>query len=146
MATNMYKKYTESLCREWAVAVGTVAGDPVKNLVSLEVGVALTSRGDAVSTINLPGGMTLTGFPTGGIGNRDGGAVVATDGSWLLTVPGVVACDTGSGGAGTDEGTAVFIEPDGDLSLTSAGNTFFGVIDDGVIIGTVAPVKIGIAL
>lgn len=145
MATNMYKKYTESLCREWIVASGTEAGDVVINAQSGEVGVALTSRGDATSTISLPGGMTLTGFPTGGVGNRPGGAVVATDGSWLLTVATVVNGDTGAGGAGTDEGTEVYrVTADGTYSLVSTGGVFIGVIDDGVIVGGVAPVKIGV--
>lgn len=146
MATNMYKKYTESLCREWIVPSGTVAGDIVINAQSGQVGVALTSRGDAVSTVSLPNGMTLTGVPTGGVGNRPGGAVVAVDGSWLFAVAGAVNGDTGAGGAGTDEGTEVYAEPDGDLTLTATGNTLVGVIDDGVIVGGVAPVKIGVVL
>jgi hypothetical protein len=46
-------------------------------------------------------------------------------------------------GTGTDEGTKVYREADGDLTLTATGNTFVGVIDDGYIVNGVAPVLIG---
>lgn len=147
MATNMYKKYTEGKTREWAVASGTLSGTVVLNAQSGEVGVTLTDRGDATRAANIPG-VTGGTVPSGGVGNRPGGAVVATDGSWLLTVSGVTDGDTGAGGAGTDEGTEVYRLTAGPntISLTPTGGTLIGVIDDGVIVGGVAPVKIGVVL
>lgn len=144
---NMYKKYTESLCREWAVPAGTQAGVPVLNAQSQEKGFTLTARGDSTTSRTL-GDATISGLPNGGIGNRPGGAVVAVDGTFVYTVTGVTNGDTGAGGAGTDEGTEVYAVVSGgaitSLTLTSTSNTLFGVIDDGVIVGGKAPVKIGV--
>lgn len=146
MATNMYKKYTEAKTREWIVPTGTVAGDLVINAQSGQVGVALTDRGGATRPAGIPG-VTGGTVPSGGVGNRPGGAVVAVDGSWLFAVEGVVDGDTGAGGAGTDEGTEVYRGTDGTLSLTNDGtDPVVGVIDDGVIVGGVAPVLIGAVL
>jgi hypothetical protein len=143
MAENMYKKYTEAKTREWAVASGTQAGTLVLNAQSGQVGVTLTARGDATRAAGIPG-VTGGTVPNGGAGNKPGAATVAVDGSWLFAVAGVTNGDTGAGGAGTDEGTEVYrIAADGNLTLTSSGNTFVGVIDDGVIVDGVAPVLIG---
>lgn len=150
MATNMYKKYTESLTREWIVPAATQAGVAVVNAASpTMVGVTLTARGDATRAANIPG-VTGGTIPNGGVGNRPGGAVVAVDGSWLLAVTGVTAGDTGAAGAGTDQGTKVYAIVAGgivtSLTTTASANTLFGVVDDGVIVGTVTPVKIGVVL
>jgi hypothetical protein len=142
MATNMYKKYTESLVREWAVPSGTKSGDVVIHAVSQQVGVALGDRGDATRAANIPG-VTGGTVPSGMAGVRAGGASVAVDGSWLLTVAGVTNGDTGAGGAGTDEGTKVYKTAGGVYNLTASGNTYLGVIDDGQIVGGIAPVRIG---
>lgn len=145
MATNMYKKYTESKTREWAVPSGTQAGTVVINAQSGQVGIMLTARGDATRAAGIPG-VTGGTVPNGGVGNKPGGATVAVDGSWLLTVAGVTDGETGPGGAGTDEGTEVYRASDGTYSLTATNNTLIGVIDDGVIVGGVAPVLIGAVL
>lgn len=142
MASNMYKKYTEAKTREWAVPSGTKGGDVVINAVSGEVGVALGDRGDSTRAAGIPG-VTGGTVPNGMAGVRPGGAVVAVDGTWLLTVAGVTNGDTGAGGAGTDEGTKVYRTSAGAYNLTATSNTYIGVIDDGVIVGGVAPVKIG---
>lgn len=142
MATNMYKKYTEGKTREWIVPSGTKSGDVVINALSGQVGVALGDRGDATRAANIPG-VTGGTVPNGLAGVRPGGVVVAVDGTWLLTVAGVANGDTGAGGAGTDEGTKVYKTAGGAYNLTAASNTYIGVIDDGVIVGGVAPVKIG---
>lgn len=149
MATNMYKKYTESKTREWAVPAGTQAGSVVINAQSGQVGVTLTARGDATRAAGIPG-VTGGTVPNGGVGNKPGSATVAVDGTWLLTVTGVANGETGSGGAGTDEGTEVYgVVSSGavtSLTLTASGNTLVGVIDDGAIVGGVAPVLIGAVL
>lgn len=144
MATNMYKKYTESKTREWPVPAGTLAGVVVIHPLSNQVGVTLTARGDATTSSPLPGGLSLT-HPVGGAGNKANSATVAVDGSWLLTVAGVTNGDTNpeTGTAGTPAGTAVYRLANGNYSLTEGTNTKIGVIDDGVIVGGVAPVLIG---
>lgn len=147
MSTNMYKKYTESLTREWPVASGTLAGVVVLHPVSAQVGVTLTARGDATESITLPNGITIAAYPVGGIGNKPGSATVAVDGSWLLPVTGVTPGDTNAAtGGGTPSGTEVYRNSTtGALSLTASGGSSIGRIDDGLIVGTTTPVLIGIA-
>lgn len=147
MATNMFKKYTESLCREWPVPAGTQAGEVVLHPISNQVGITLTARGDSTRAANIPG-VTGGTIPNGGAGNKSNSATVAVDGSWLLTVPGTTAGDTNpeTGTAGTAAGTKVYRTSAGALTLTEGSNTLVGVIDDGVIVGTVAPVLIGAVL
>lgn len=145
MATNMYKKYTESKCREWPVPAGTQAGTVVLHPISNQVGVTLTARGDSTTAANIPG-VTGGTIPNGGAGNKANSATVAVDGSWLLTVATVVNGDTNpeTGTAGTPSGTAVYrTTATGAYTLSSTGGTQIGVIDDGVIVGGVAPVLIG---
>lgn len=147
MALNMYKKYTESKTREWIVPSNTQPGTLVINAQSGQVGVTLTASGDATKNQTLPGGLVVQNVPNGGVGNRPRGAVVAVDGSWLFPVAGVTNGDTGFGGAGTDEGTEVYrIAANGTLTITATGNTYVGLIDDGNIVGGVAPVLIGAVL
>ena len=145
MATNMYKKYTESLVREWPVASGTQSGTVVLHPISNQIGVTITARGDSVRpNVTLPDGSILTNIANGGVGNKPGSATVAVDGSWLLTVATVVNGETGSGGAGTPSGTPVYrTTATGLYTLSATGGVRIGVIDDGAIIGGVAPVLIG---
>lgn len=147
MALNMYKKYTESKCREWPVPVGTQAGVLVIHPISEQVGITLTARGDSTTAAGIPG-VTGGTIPNGGVGNKANSATVAVDGSWLLDVTGAVAGDTNpaTGTAGTAAGTKVYRTTAGALTLTEGSNTFIGVVDDGVIVGTVAPILIGAVL
>ena len=148
MATNMYKKYTESKTREWPVPAGTQAGTVVLHPISNQVGVTLTARGDATRAAGIPG-VTGGTVPNGGVGNKSNAATVAVDGSWLLTVAGVTNGDTNpeTGTAGTASGTAVYrIAADGTYTTTAGSNTKIGVIADGNIVGGVAPVSIGVDL
>lgn len=143
MATNMYKKYTESKTREWEVPEGTQAGDVVIHAVSGQVGVALTARGDSTVSAGIPG-VTGGTVPNGGAGNKPTAATVAVDGSWLFAVDGVTDGETVAGD-GTEAGTEVFegATPQ-ELSLT--GTVSVGVIDDGAIVDGVAPILIGAVL
>lgn len=146
MATNMYKKYTEGKVREWPVPSGTQAGTVVLHPISNQVGITLTARGDATRPAGIPG-VTGGTIPNGGVGNKANSATVATDGSWLLTVDTAVNGDTNpeTGSAGTPAGTAVYrlnASPN-TITLASSSATKIGVIDDGVIVGGVAPVLIG---
>lgn len=148
MATNMFKKYTESKCREWPVAAGTQAGTVVIHPISSQVGVTLTARGDSTVPINIPG-VTGGTVSNGGVGNKANSATVAVDGSWLLAVATVVNGDTNpaTGTAGTPVGTAVYrTTATGAYTLVDTAGVQIGVIDDGVIVGGVAPVLIGAVL
>lgn len=145
MATNMYKKYTESKTREWPVPSGTQAGTVVLHPISGQVGVTLTARGDSVTTVAIPGLVTAS-IRNGGAGNKDNSATVAVDGSWLLEVEGAVDGDTNpeTGTAGTAAGTSVYrVTADGTYSLTATDAVEIGVVDDGVIVDGVVPVLIG---
>lgn len=145
MSTNMYKKYTESKTREWPVATATQAGTVVLHPLSSQVGVTLTARGDSTVTQTLPSGETVT-FANGGTGNKPNAATVAVDGSWLLSVVGTVAGDTNpaTGTAGTPSGTSVYrTTATGVITLTATDGVQIGVVDDGVIVGTLTPVLIG---
>lgn len=150
MATNMYKKYTESKTREWRVPAGTLAGEGVINAESGEIGVTLTARGDATAPANIPG-VTGGTVPVGGVGNKPNAATVAVDGSWLFEVTGVTDGNTVDTSAGTAEGTEVYATETtgGEITgytLIQGTNTLFGVIDAGVIVDGVAPIKIGAVL
>lgn len=146
MATNMYKKYTESLTREWVVPTGTQAGTVVLHANSNQVGVTLTARGDSTVAAGIPG-VTGGTVPNGGVGNKPTAATVAVDGSWLLPVSGSANGETVAG-TGTAAGTPVYrlTASPNTLSLTATGGVQIGVIDDGAIIGNVAPVLIGAVL
>lgn len=147
MATNMFKKYTESKTREWDVPTGTQANDLVIHAVSGQVGVALTSRGDSTAPAGIPG-VTGGTVPNGGVGNKPTGATVAVDGAWLFTLEGAVDGETVAGD-GTPAGTPVFQGADAQ-TVTSTdpadGSGPVGVVDDGAIIGGVAPILIGAVL
>lgn len=98
------------------VPAGTRSGDPV--LVGGIIGVAETDRTEVVD-----------GKQYGGVGNPDGYASVAPDGTYALEVPEAVAA----------AGTPVYITAANALTTTATGNTLFGhtvpVIDRGVATG-----------
>lgn len=145
MATNMFKKYTESKVEEWVVPTNTQSGTLVIEATSNRVGVTLTGSGDATRSETLADGTVLSGIKAGGVGNKPLGASVATDGSWLFPVAGAVAGETVSG-TGTAKGTAVYrITASGDLTLTEGTNVLVGRIDDCNIVGTRAAIQIGLS-
>lgn len=99
------------------VPAGTRSGDPVK--VGGVVGVCETDRTEVVS-----------GKQYGGVGNPDGYASVAVDGTYALEVPEQV----------TAAGTPIYIvAADNSLTTTATDNTLFGhtvpVIDKSVATG-----------
>lgn len=152
MATNVFRKLPGFLNEEWNVPAGTKSNDVVINAVDGRPGVALTSRNSTDATWTLGNfEITETGGATG-VGNRPGATVVGVQGyDFLLTVTGVTAGETvGTGATGTPQGTAVYaVVAAGvvtSLTLTTGSNTKIGVIADGNIIGTVAPVSIGVDL
>lgn len=152
MATNVFRKLPGFRNEQWEVPAGTLAGAVVINNVDGRPGLALTSIAGANSVQTLGGTTITTTGGAGGIGNAPGAAVVGVEGyDALLTVTGVTAGETvGTGATGTPQGTAVYaVVAAGavtSLTLTSSGNTKIGVIADGNIIGTSAPVSIGVDL
>jgi hypothetical protein len=156
MATNMYKKYDESKTREWdvvasqlpAAATPVPGGTLIKHALSGQIGVTLTASGAATRAAGIPG-VTGGTIANGGVGNKANGAVVAVDGTWLFSVAAVTAGDTtlpsGAPGRGTPSGTPVFQNnTTGALTLVATSSTRIGVVDDGVIVGLITPIKIGV--
>jgi hypothetical protein len=152
MAENMYKKYTEAKTRRWDVGVGVLGGTLVINKQSGEVGVTLADSGGTTRTeTDLPGNYTSVTRKSAGVGYDQGIAVVARDGSWLFEVDGVVDGETTpNSGAGTDQGTTVYREAAGALTLDAVeadgttATTPIGIIDDCYIVDGVAAVEIGV--
>lgn len=151
MATNVFRKLPGFRNEEWEVPAGTLANSVVINNVDGRPGLALTSRGDVTSSRTYAG-LTISGIETGGVGNKSNAATVGVVGyDALLTVTGVTAGETvGATATGTPQGTAVYaVVASGavtSLTLTAGSNVKIGVIADGNIIGTVAPVSIGVDL
>ena len=152
MAKNVYRKLPGFRNEQWEVPAGTLAGAVVINNTDGRPGVALTSIAGANAS-QVIGNMTITwAGVAGGVGNAPGSAVVGVEGyDFLLTVTGVTAGETvGTGATGTAQGTPVYaVVASGavtSLTLTAGSNTKIGVIADGNIIGTVAPVSIGVDL
>lgn len=152
MATNVFRKYAGFRNEQWEVPAGTLAGTVVINNTDGRIGLALTSIAGANATDTI-GNTTITvAGGAGGVGNAPGAAVVGVEGyDALLTVAGVTAGETvGTGASGTAQGTAVYgIVSSGAITgytLTAGSNTKIGVIADGRIVGTVAPVSIGVDL
>lgn len=153
MATNMYKAYDKSKTREWDVVASQLpasanavpGGTVIKNILSGQIGVTLAASGGSTRPAGIPG-VTGGTVANSGVGYQAGTAVVAVDGSWLLSVAGVTAGATvPDSAAGTNAGTPVFQHnTTGAISTTATGGTRIGVVDDGVIIGLITPVKIGV--
>lgn len=153
MADNMYKKYTEGKTRRWDVGTGVLGGTLVINKQNGEVGVTLADSGGTTrtETTNLPGNLTSVTYASNGVGYDEGIAEVARDGSWLFDVEGVTDGETTpNGGAGTDQGTTVYLNAAGALTLSDkeedevTPTTPVGIIDDCYIVDGVAAVEIGV--
>lgn len=150
MADNVYRKLPGFRNEQWEVPAGTLSGTVVINNTDGRPGVALTSVAGANATQTF-GNITVTETGgAGGVGNAPGAAVVGVEGyDFLLTVEGVTAGETvGTGATGTAQGTAVYrlTASPNTISLTATGGEKIGVIADGNIIGTKAPVSIGVDL
>ncbi len=147
MASNMYKKYTESLVRPWGVGTEVDGGTLVIDADSGQAGVTLADSGGSTRVKTHADG-SVTTYPSGGVGYPSGVAEVAVDGTWLFPVAGVTNGDTvPDSEAGTNRGTKVYrVTADGTLTLTVGTNVYVGIIDSGRIVGGVAPVQIGVAL
>lgn len=118
MALNRIFKENERNNRARVVPEGTVSGDPL--LVDDRPAVALTDRGDATASFTL-GGITVSGFRSGGVGLADDEASVAFDGTFEFEVTGATTS--------TPQDTPVYITDAGALTLTESNNTRYGTVD-----------------
>lgn len=152
MALNIFRQYPGFRNEEWEVPANTQSGVVVIHNVDGRPGITLTARGDATSSVAIPGVGTVSAFPVGGVGNKPDAATVGVEGyDAILAVTGATAGETvGSTQTGTPAGTAVYaVVSSGavtSLTLTASGNTKIGVVADGRIIGTNTPVSIGVDL
>lgn len=124
MAKNMTHKYTRT--ETWPVVDGTLSGAAVVSTAAAgrQPGVALTSEGGATTSL-VVGPYTISGIPSGGIGNLDNQAVIAVDGAFKFPVVGA--------SSSTLRNTPVYAVLSTDtvtgLTLTAGSNPAFGKID-----------------
>lgn len=85
--------------------------------------VSLTASGNATVTqsTNLPTGLNSINYDNGGVGNQDGAASFAFDGTWEFSVTGATTS--------TADGVEVFITTTGGLTLTEGTNAHYGWTD-----------------
>ncbi len=82
--------------------------------------VSLTASGNATKSTTLPTGETVT-YGNGGVGNLQGAASFAFDGTWEFAVTGATTT--------TESGVEVYITSTGGLTLTEGTNTHYGWTD-----------------
>jgi hypothetical protein len=145
-ATQEVFAHTDAITEIWTVPAGTPQRTVLRQVSSGRVGVTLTraAGGSARQTIEVGPYQTSRPAPVG-VGNEDVKSVaehavgVALDGTWEFT--GIAGATTA-----TPQGTPVYIEADGDLTLTEAGSTRAGVVNYPGLYTKAAgklPVKIG---
>ena len=147
MAKNMVYRYDGEKTRERALAtvsVPTAAPTTIQTGIPVIFGdgaaVSLTASGNSTvtETVNLPNGISSVNFDNGGVGNLEGSASFAFDGTWEFAVVGATTS--------TASGVAVYMTPTGGLTLTESTNTAFGFTDyprDFAKVAGRAAVKIG---
>lgn len=142
MALNLVYLGNPQNNRERVVPDGTVSGDPL--LFDDGPAVALTSRADATTSFTTPQGYTLSGVPSGGVGNATDSATVAFDGTYEFS--GVVSTGTTPVPTATAQSTAVYITSAGALTLVATDNDLFGRVDyppDYHKVAGTLPIRIG---
>jgi len=115
---------TDALREIWKLTAEVAVGTALVN--GTRAGVAYTPSGGHLAAPKTVGPVTVSGFPDGGVGLDALEASVATDGTYEFPVTGADAT--------TANGTAVYaVVASGritGLTLTSSGNTLFGVINN----------------
>lgn len=146
MAQNRIYAGIETENRTLTVPTNTAPGTPL--IISGKPYVTLTGSGDYVTTRSIVAGdttTTVTKQKTGGIGPLALKATCTPSGTFSFPVTGatITAAYEADG-----TGKKVYITPGGVLTLTSAGNTAFGVVDffRGEDSATDTAVKIGVTL
>ena len=141
MALNVIYSDVESERRPITVPTDTAPGTPL--IYGGRPMVTLTGSGDYDGneiTLNYPGGSTVIAGGSGGVGLGPLEAVATPTGTFAFDVAG--ATDQ------TAPGTAVYITSGGTLTLTSGGNTLFGIVEffRGELSQTDTAVTIGVNL
>lgn len=133
MSKNMIYADIRSTRRARTVGNDVAPGTPV--MVDGRAGVTVTGSGDY--SRNVVVGPYTVAVEGGGVGLLDDQATVAFSGTWAFPVAGATAA--------TPEGTPVYIDEDGELTLTATDNEAFGVVDffRGETSATDTAVKIG---
>ena len=146
MAINKIYAETQELNRDRALAditAPSTAPTAIQSGVPVVLGsrpaVSLTASGGSTKTeTNLGAGVTSITFTNGGVGNEDGHATFAFDGTFEFAVTGATAT--------TKDDVKVYITSGGELTLTASTNTHYGYTDYPQGYQKVAgraPVKIG---
>ena len=102
--------------------------------------VSLTASGGATvtRTDGLPAPLTSVTYENGGVGNAAGAATFAFDGTYEFEVTGATTA--------TAQDAAVYIDDNGDLTMTATDNTAYGYVDyppDYYKRAGILPVRIG---
>lgn len=128
MAKNLVYLGTPAKNRERALSTVTV---PTTAPTSIDTGVpvvfpdgpavSLTASGGSTKSFTTPQGYTLSGVPNGGVGNAQGAATFAFDGTYEFAVTGATTS--------TASGARVYITTTGGLTLTEGTNTAYGYTD-----------------
>lgn len=131
MSKNMIYKYEEKNTRVRTLAATVQSGTPLLDPDDARPAVALTNSGDAtktVTTADIPigGGVTTLTYPNGGVGLIGKETTLAYDGTWEFDV---VSSGTTPAPTSTNNGVQVYITSGGELTLASAGNTAYGLVD-----------------
>lgn len=119
MPTNQIYKPNRNLSKVRTVGTDVAPGTPV--LVDGRPGVTDGLSGGSTQVDDRFPGIEVTYENRGNVGYESGEALVHRDGTFELDVDGVTTA--------TPVDTKVYIDSSGDLSLTSAGNDFFGLVD-----------------
>lgn len=119
MPTNQIYKPNRNLSKVREVGVDVPQGSPV--LIDDRPGVTDGLSGGSTRTDDRIAGVSVTYANQGNVGFEEGEALVHRDGTFEFPVDGV--------DEDTDVDTDVFLTSAGALTLTSAGNTYFGKVD-----------------
>lgn len=143
MALNVIFSDIESERRTAIVGSGVAAGSP--RLIGGRPVVTITGSGDKTNGLTTTGNAALdkfldVGVGQGGIGLLPTEATVTPTGTYAFPVTGATS--------GTARGTTVYITGGNVLTLTSSGNTKFGIVEffRGELSGTDTAVTIGVNL
>lgn len=141
MADNMIYRDIESERRPAVVGNDVAPGTPL--IIAGRPVVAITGSGDYDGnkiTLTANGVTTVLAGGRGGVGLADNEAVVSPTGSYAFPVTGA--------SVSTTRGTVVYRTSGGTLTLTSSGNTKFGIVEffRGELSNTDTVVTIGVNL
>lgn len=137
MATNLVFRNIDSKNRSFDAGETYAPGVPLLDPAGEPV-VTVTGSGDYTISESLPP-YTISGIPHGGFGLEGTEVTVADDGTWEFEVDGADPLTI-------DNGEPIYIDTNGELTVTEASNTLYGHTDfplDYDRTRGVVPVRIG---